>query len=117
LEDPNIVTLSLFLELCPEIQELLNGNVTFTGYDVGDMVQYTCNSGYAVHGPVIRECLQSGMWSSKNSSCESMLLLLLLLLLLFIILITWLCNYSLTIMYWMLVSVENDYFIRGVKFM
>ncbi|XP_065894463.1 complement receptor type 2-like isoform X2 [Dysidea avara] len=57
-------------KVCQDIPVLLNGNITYTGYDVGDMAQYTCEFGYAVHGPMNRDCLRSGAWSGKNTSCE-----------------------------------------------
>ena len=61
----------LCIEICQDVKSITKGNVTYTGHLVGDAVKYQCHTGYTVHGPVIRYCLQSGKWTKKSPKCQS----------------------------------------------
>ena len=46
------------------------GSVTITGYRVDDTAAYSCASGYRLDGDEVRTCLQTGMWSGSDPTCE-----------------------------------------------
>ena len=38
---------------------------------VGNIVNFTCNSGYILYGPISRKCTSLGTWTERNPSCIS----------------------------------------------
>jgi len=66
-----IIATLCILGICQDVSFVSNGEVTYTGYFVGDTVKYHRNSGYSMHGPMIRYCLESGKWTGNATSCES----------------------------------------------
>ena len=55
--------------MCPIKRELENGVVTASGIRLGSTAYYTCNDGYTLVGPAIRECLITGTWSGYTPVC------------------------------------------------
>ncbi|XP_059827110.1 complement factor B-like isoform X1 [Hypanus sabinus] len=45
------------------------GRKAGTRYNIGDKVQYDCNSGLVLVGSTVRECLESGDWSGMAPMC------------------------------------------------
>ncbi|XP_052776199.1 sushi, von Willebrand factor type A, EGF and pentraxin domain-containing protein 1-like isoform X1 [Mya arenaria] len=56
------------LIICPTPQ---TGNVIIVGtsYSYGDVLEYRCNAGYAIQGPMFRNCTSSGQWSGDEPKC------------------------------------------------
>ncbi|CAH8606438.1 unnamed protein product [Heterobilharzia americana] len=56
---------------CPEPAPLLNGYTLFNDTDVGDIVEYTCKSGFTVRGQRKRHCLATLKWSGTQPTCSN----------------------------------------------
>ncbi|CAH8821113.1 unnamed protein product [Trichobilharzia szidati] len=56
---------------CPKPDDIINGKAVFNDTDVGDIVEYTCNSGYAVRGQRRRHCLATLKWSGTQPTCSN----------------------------------------------
>jgi len=52
--------------LCPSIPNIANGHVS----RAAKQVSYTCNAGYQLNGPQVRNCLPDGKWSGTQPSCK-----------------------------------------------
>ena len=44
--------------MCPDLVNIVNGALTFTGNSVGDTATYTCNSGFELIGNASVTCTQ-----------------------------------------------------------
>ena len=49
----------------------MNGQVSIEGNSFGDVVEYSCKTGYNLTGNATRICRADGSWSGKQPSCES----------------------------------------------
>ena len=71
----NIDMFSLYyIELvqCPEVNDPTNGNASIEHRvrGVGDIVEYTCSSGYDLVGSSSRTCLPDGTWTENTPQCS-----------------------------------------------
>ena len=55
--------------VCPNINSILNGQVTIEGFKYRQMVVYSCSEGYSLVGKSTRVCDESGVWSDAEPSC------------------------------------------------
>ena len=55
---------------CPVLNNIGNGQVTVTGYDIGDRATYSCRSGYELIGITNRVCQNNGQWSGQEPQCN-----------------------------------------------
>ena len=55
--------------VCPNINSILNGQITIEGFKYRQMVIYTCNEGYDLVGLPTRVCQESGLWSDSEPNC------------------------------------------------
>ena len=71
---------SKFSVVCPEVPNLINGNVVYTydvngvsPYHVGAIATHSCASGYRLDGPEVRICEKvgtNGVWSGETPTCK-----------------------------------------------
>ncbi len=65
-----------YTALCPDLEPVTNGDVSYlvdvTGpfRDVGTMAMYSCVEGFGLIGSESRECLEGGAWSGDTPTCE-----------------------------------------------
>ena len=66
---------NIFVVSCPALN-LTNGRVSYNknsvdgGYPVGTEVQYSCNYGYRLSGPLKRYCQRSDDWTGPTAACN-----------------------------------------------
>ncbi|XP_076346234.1 sushi, von Willebrand factor type A, EGF and pentraxin domain-containing protein 1-like isoform X1 [Tachypleus tridentatus] len=56
--------------LCPEPSIVPFANMLFTNTRYGSVVEYYCEEGYQLHGPVQRICQEDGKWSEIEPICK-----------------------------------------------
>ena len=50
---------------------LVNGYVLGASYLYGDIVRYTCRSGYRLYdGDATQRCARNGLWSGRRPTCK-----------------------------------------------
>ena len=56
---------------CPEVNDPTNGSASIEHRvrGVGDIVEYTCSSGYDLVGSSSRTCLPDGTWTENTPQC------------------------------------------------
>ena len=47
----------------------LNGEITFTGFSVGDSAFYSCDDGFELVGNSPRTCQSNNVWSGEEPMC------------------------------------------------
>ena len=55
---------------CPALSNPTNGIVSFSQTTVFSKATYSCNDGYFLNGPQIRECQANGAWSGIAPTCQ-----------------------------------------------
>ena len=69
-----ILCVLLSIVMCPELPDIDNGMVSWTGLAPGDVATYTCDSGFILVGDATRICTNIGTWSGEEPTCERKLL-------------------------------------------
>lgn len=69
-----MVSISLILELvgCGDPGLPVHGYKTGANYWAGQMVTFTCDTGYHLEGPTNRLCQENGNWSDVAPTCDKM---------------------------------------------
>ena len=69
-----MVSISLILELvgCGDPGMPMHGYKTGANYWAGQMVTFTCDTGYHLEGPTNRLCQENGNWSDVAPTCDKM---------------------------------------------
>ena len=55
---------------CPILSNPLNGVVSFDERTVFSLATYSCNEGFFLIGPNVRECKSTGEWSVEIPVCQ-----------------------------------------------
>ena len=55
---------------CPVLPDPLNGEVTLTGFSVGDSSFYSCDDGFELVGNSPRTCQSNNAWSGEEPMCR-----------------------------------------------
>ena len=58
------------VQMCEELNDPLFGTVSYSGMEPGTVAEYSCNPGYLLSGDRTRTCLDPGMWSGNEPTCE-----------------------------------------------
>uniref|UniRef100_H2Z7B4 Sushi domain-containing protein n=1 Tax=Ciona savignyi TaxID=51511 RepID=H2Z7B4_CIOSA len=60
--------------ICPTPSNPTNGDVTsevVAPYLLGATVEYSCDSGFSLHGSASATCMETGLWSSPEPTCRA----------------------------------------------
>ena len=60
-----------YTELCPELPDPLNGEVTWDDLTDGSIATYSCDTGYQLSGDETRIC-ERGQWTGNEPTCLGM---------------------------------------------
>ena len=66
----NIINEDLYLGQCSSNSSFRNGQIRWTGHNIGDISVITCLTGFILDGNPVRQCLKSGLWSGSTPKCE-----------------------------------------------
>ena len=55
--------------MCPVLEDLENGRVSWTGLTPGSNATYSCDGGWVLDGAQNRICQDNGTWSNEPPSC------------------------------------------------
>ena len=56
--------------MCEELFDPLFGSVVLSGSNEGNTANYSCSAGFVLSGDRTRTCLDTGMWSGNEPTCE-----------------------------------------------
>ena len=54
---------------CPRLDPPRNGQLRETGRAVGNVLSFSCNTGYKLKGSQYRQCRPDGRWNGNKTSC------------------------------------------------
>ena len=67
----SLLLVDLKIGLCPALENIENGSVTYMDLFEGNEANFMCNQGYSMLGPAVITCMSSGVWNLSPPLCYS----------------------------------------------